>query len=380
MAAAPDRRAHLIDRLAVWPTAAWLHGFDGRVGLYLVSLAALFGLKWRNGYDLNAFMVAARDVAHGSGAYATTLATGVHQWGIDQVYVSPPFLAHVLAPLTTVPGEALFALWSLTGLLVLGASIRALRPDALASRAPRLVFGLGYIWATVFLGQVNLFVLAGLLLALGSRNDRLSGLGFAAAILLRGTPAIFGLALLFERRWRAIAWSAAFFIVGVLLTDPGDWLTYIDVTRKIASVPTLDVPVQMSLLYYGWPLTALAGAAMATVLILARRIPDEAALLRGTTIGLALVLLPGNSWVHWLSFALAPLLLDGDRALWSRRALIAFLFVGLNVFGWPSVLVCAAMVVAMTRRVLLAQKPGQAASDSPPDRSAVLPRVSDAIR
>ena len=47
-----------------------------------------------------------------------------------------------------------------------------------------------------------------------------------------------------------------------------------------------------------------------------RRVPREAGLLRGTTIGLALVLLPGNAWVHWFAFALAPLVLryDDDHA------------------------------------------------------------------
>lgn len=346
----PHRRA---DRLSSWPTTTWLHWLDRRFGLYLVTLAAIYGLKWRGGYDLNAFIVAAGDVANGGSAYARTLATGVSQWGIEQVYVSPPFVAHLLAPLLVLRGDVLFAIWGVAGLLAVAAAIRALEPDALARQAPRLVFGLGYLWATVFLGQVSLFVLAGLLLALGSRNNRLAGFGLAVAVLLRGTPLLFGVELLLERRWRALAWSGVFLVAGILVSGPGEWLTYAGLTREIAAIPTLGVSVQTSLLPFGWPLAIMAGAAILTVIILARRLPGETALLRGTAIGLVLVLLLGNAWVHWFCFALAPLLLAGDRALWSRRALVAFLVVAFLPLGWPSVLVGLVTLAAMAQRVLV---------------------------
>ncbi len=360
-----------VDRLRSWPTAPWLHWFDRRLGLYLVTAAAIYGLKWRGGYDLDAFMLAAGDVANGGSAYARTIASGVGQWGIAQVYVSPPFVAHLLAPLVALRGDILFATWSIAGLVAVAAAIRALEPDALARRAPRLVFGLGFLWATVFLGQVNLFVLAGLLLALGSRNDRLAGLGLATAVLLRGTPLLFGVVLLVERRWRALAWSGVFLVAGILVSGPGEWLTYAGLTREIAAIPTLDVSVQTSLMLFGWPLAIMAGAAILTVIILAGRVRGETALLRGTAIGLALVLLPGNGWVHWFSFALAPLLVAGDRALWSRRALVAFVVVALLPMGWPSVLVGLVTLAAMARRVLIAHlRPGPEPDSSSAPRSS----------
>jgi hypothetical protein len=372
-----ERRFHRLmsrgaDRLRSWPTAPWLHWFDRRLGLYLVTLAAIYGLKWRGGYDLDAFMLAAGDVANGGSAYARTIASGVGQWGIDQVYVSPPFVAHLLAPLVALRGDALFATWGIAGLLAVAAAIRALEPDALARQAPRLIFGLGFLWATVFLGQVNLFVLAGLLLALGSRNDRLAGLGLAGAVLLRGTPLLFGVVLLLERRWRALAWSGAFLVAGILVSGPGEWILYARLTREIAALPTLGVSVQTSLIQFGWPLVITAGAAVLTVVILAGRVRGETALLRGTAIGLALVLLPGNGWVHWFSFALAPLLVAGDRALWSRRALVAFLVVGFLPMGWPSVLVGLVILAAMARRVLVGDPHGGAES-SAATKPAVTP-------
>jgi hypothetical protein len=354
-AAAHGRASRWLDRLRAWPDPGWFLWLDRRFGLYLVTLAAIYGLKWRNGYDLNAFMIAARDVADGKSAYARTVATGVSQWGTDQVYVSPPFVAHLLAPFRDLPGDVLFAAWSIAGLAAVAVAIRLLDPETLARRAPRLVFFLGYVWATVFLGQVNLFVLAGLLLALGCRNDRLSGFGLAMAVLFRGTPALFAVELVIQRRWRALGWSAIVFGVGVVLSDPGEWVTYAGLAREIAAVPTLLVPPQTSLMSIGWPMAAVAALAMAAVLVLARRVPTEAGLLRGTTIGLALVLLPGNAWVHWFAFALAPLLLAGDRGMWSRRALLAFMLVAFYTDGWPSVAVGLVTLAAMTQRVILAR-------------------------
>lgn len=365
MPARLGRRLHRLmtraaDGVRSWPTMAWLQVLDRRFGLYIAALAIIPNLRtWHGGYDLNAFLVAAGDVAAGRSAYASTLVVGVAEWGGLPVYVSPPFLAHALAPLHAIPSDVLFAAWTVAGLLAIVAAIRAAGADTLAWQTPRLVFGLGYLWAAVFLGQVNLFVLAGLLLALGSRNDRLAGLGLAAAVLLRGTPLLFGLALLLERRWKALAWSCAFLVAGVLVSDPADWVTYAGLAREIAAIPTIYVPVQTSLMLFGWPLAIIAGAAILTVIILAGRVRGEAALLRGTSIGLALVLVPANSWIHWLSFALAPLLLAGDRALWSRRALLAFLVAAITPLGPLSALVGLAVLAAMTRRVLIARlRPG----------------------
>src|SRR3954447_18718386 len=123
-------------RLAAWPSADWLLWFDRRFGLYLVSIAAIYGLKWRNGYDLNAFMIAAGDVVRTGSAYATSLAAGVTGWGTEQVYVSPPFVAHLLAPFAAIPGEVVFVAWGLSGLAAVAAAISALPADTLARRAP----------------------------------------------------------------------------------------------------------------------------------------------------------------------------------------------------------------------------------------------------
>ena len=82
-------------------------------------------------------------------------------------------------------------------------------------------------------------------------------------------------------------------------------------------------------------------------------------LLAGTAIGLALVLLPSNAWHHWFAFALAPLMLYGDRAPWSRWALLAFVAVSFLPMGWPSVavaLVVLAVMLAVSLRGVVASR------------------------
>ena len=120
--------------------------FERRYGLYVVAMAALLGLLWAFGFDLEAFLIAARDVAAGSSAYAGALAVGPEHWGVLQVYVSPPFLAHVLAPFVGLPTVVIGIGWSALGLLALGAAIRVLPDETLARRMPRFVFMLGYLW------------------------------------------------------------------------------------------------------------------------------------------------------------------------------------------------------------------------------------------
>jgi hypothetical protein len=339
-------------RIQGWPSAAWLAWFDRRLGLYLVSIAAVVGLKWRGAYDLGAYLDAARDVAAGGGAYDATLAAGVASWGTGQVYVSPPFLAHALAPFSGLPRDAVFWAWALAGLGVLALATRAVSPGALARRMPRLVFGLAYLWASTFLGQVNLLVLAGLLLALDGRRDALAGAGLAVATLIRGTPAAFAILFIVQRRWRALGWSLVWLAIGVVVSGPGDWATYARVLADAALLPPLDVPPQASPAAFAPLLRPLAAAALAAIVLLAHRVPAERDMLVATAIGLAIVVIPANSWYHWYLFGIVGLLVWGDRALWSRRALVAFLGSGFVLMGWPSTLVALAVVAVMLARVL----------------------------
>jgi hypothetical protein len=70
-------------------------------------------------------------------------------------------------------------------------------------------------------------------------------------------------------------------------------------------------------------------------------------LLMGTAIGLAMILLPSNAWHHWLSFALAPLLLFGDTSPWSRRAILLFVIVSFLPIGILSTAVAELTLMAI---------------------------------
>jgi alpha-1,2-mannosyltransferase len=234
---------------------------------------------------------------------------------------------------------------SIAGLLAVLVAIALIDDDRLPRRAPSLVFGFTYVWASLFLGQINLFVLAGVLLALGCRRNAAAGLGLALAVALRASPAAFALVLVLERRWRALGWAALAMAVVVAL-QPERWLRFVDIARRAGTLPTLDVPVQTSVaaMPIVWWLVVLAvvGTVGASVVSGTNR-----PLLAGTAIGLALVLLPSNAWHHWFAFALAPLMLYGDRAPWSRWALLGFVAVSFLPMGWPSVAVGLVVLLAL---------------------------------
>jgi len=322
---------------------AWLFG---RFGWLIAIVAGVVALKYPAQYDLEAYLSAAKAVAAGGSPYAATRALGVEQWGVSQVFISPPFVAHVLAPFSSLPIGTVFAGWTAAGVVAVLAAVRLVARDTLVARAPFVVFSLVYVWGSLVLGQVNLFTLAGLLLAFGSRSERLAGLGLALAIVTRAVPGAFAVVLLLDRRWRALAWAAAG-VGAAILVRPADWIEFLGVARQASGLPTLQAAVvQTSLAPYPvvW---VLVGASVAVIVAIAALVDRERPLIAGTAIGLALVLLPTNAWHHWLAFGLAPLLLFADDHVWSRRVLLAFVGVALIPIGWPTMVVATAAIAVM---------------------------------
>ena len=291
------------------PTLAWLFG---RFGPLIAVAAGLVALKWPAEYDLDAYLAAARAVAAGGSPYAATRAAGLEEWGRSQVFVSPPFVAHVLAPFANLPTNLVFAGWTIAGALSVLAATRLMARETLVAKAPLLAFSFVYMWGSLVLGQVNLFTLAGLLLAFGAQSERVAGLGFALAIVTRAVPGAFAIVFLLERRWRMLAWAAAG-VVAAILIRPADWIEFLAVARQASGLPTLQAAVvQTSLAPYP-VLWVMVAAAVALIVAISAVVGRERPLLAGTAIGLALLLLPTNAWHHWLSFTLAPLLLFARR-------------------------------------------------------------------
>jgi hypothetical protein len=365
--------------LAAWPGDAWLGRLDRRVGVYLVAAAAANGLLsigGRIGWDFHAYWMAAQSVASGGSAYAETLAIGADRWGSGQTYVYPPFLAHVLAPLTLLPEPIGFAVWSVAGALILAASLGAVNRSFCRfgtvgtptfRRYPRLVAGMGVLWIALSVGQVNLFVLAGLLLALGHRDDRAAGIGLALAVLLRGTPAVFALLLAFDRRWRALGWACAGTAAG-LLVGAVDLAAFVDLSGTLATLPPVHSIWQTSLAAVHPGLSVGAALLVAVIIAAARRVPGEARLIRGTVIGAGLLLVPGSAWFHWVAFAGTPLFLEGHSTAWGRRILLGYLVAGLllvPVGSWATSLVATAGLLALGWRVARPPRARDGAADLP---------------
>lgn len=313
--------------------------------VFAVVGAVVAVATWPRAFDLDAYLAAAKLVAAGGDPYSATRAAGIEEWGQGQVFVSPPFVAHVLAPFSSLPTDLVLAGWTVAGLLVLGAAIRLVERDTLVARAPVVVLSLTYVWGSIWMGQVNLFALAGLLLAFGARSPRTAGVGLALAVATRALPAAFALVLVLERRWRALAWSVLVLGLAVLIR-PGDWLAYVSVAREASTLPTLPVVVQTSLAPYP-VLQGLAAIAVVVIVAGSAIVERDRRLLAGSAIGLAIVLLPTNAWHHWLSFTLAPLLLYADDHAWSRPILLAFVLASILPLGWLSMLVALATLALM---------------------------------
>lgn len=321
--------------------------------VFAVAGAVVAAVTWPRAFDLEAYLDAAKLVAAGQDPYAATRAIGVAEWGQGQVYVSPPFIAHVLAPFSGLPLDAVYVAWVAASLLAVLGAMRVVSRETLVARAPMVVFSLVYVWGSLWMGQVNLFTLAGLLLVFGTRSERMAGFGLALAIVTRALPAAFLVVLVVERRWRAIAWTALFGALAVAIR-PADWVAYVSIAREAAALPTLPVFVQTSLV--PWPaLWFVAAVAIAAVVAIAALVPTDRRLLAGTAVGFAIVLLPTNAWHHWLSFALAPLLLLGDGSPWGRRALLLFVGVSFLPLGTLSsavaLITLAAMLVVSARNL-----------------------------
>jgi hypothetical protein len=317
--------------LRAWPSAAAFTRLNRRLGIVALIVGLATGgllVIAALGYDFSIYRDAAASVSHGGSPYANTLAIGAEHWGPGgRTFVYPPFLPYLLSVLAGLSDGLAFGAWTIAGALFIAFVLRRIDRDVTVRRVPLLVLGLGYLWMTVLLGQVNLFVAGGIALAIAAPRDRDAGLGLALASLIRPTSALLGLVLLADRRPRALAWCLLGILLGTLLGGPAEWRTYAAVAAVLAGVPAHVTLWQSSLVPYGGMFAGLAVIALAGVAFIGSwRLRDgEARLVRSLSLLLVIVLGFNDAWMHWLLFALVPLLLWGHAYLWSRRALLAFL-------------------------------------------------------
>ncbi|NHC14091.1 DUF2029 domain-containing protein [Motilibacter sp. E257] len=312
-------------------------------------------------------------------------------------FTYPPFAALLFTPLTWVPETAARLCWDLASVAALAYSCRVgLRLAGLGARPPAVLAAVAAtlllepVWHTLFLGQVNL-----LLMALVLRDvERVSSgrpagmwIGLAAAVKL--TPAVFVLLLLAAGRARSARNAVVAFVAASAAAwalAPGAsatfWGRYLgDTSRVGATYVSNQSPFGVAARVFGRAaevpsayllLPALAGAlGLALAAAYARREDWLAAVVVTAATGLAVSPI---SWTHhwvWVVPALALLLREGRR----RAALAGFaLFAAAPMWWapgppreperpawWLSQLVADAyLVAAVLLLLLLARVPGPA--------------------
>jgi Glycosyltransferase family 87 len=321
-----------------WPASGGLRGAGrapavyGVLGLEL-AVVVVFAVTY-NALDFRIYMWGGHAVLHDSRLY---LALAYGHW-----FTYSPFAAMVFVPVAALPLAVARVLWDLVSVAALAYSCVLILK--LAGRPPSRLMVAGVVaaamaldpvWETLFLGQINLILLALILtdiwlVSRGSPGLAVgAGVGLAAAIKL--TPAIFIVFFLLAGRTRAAAVAAGTFVLcglaGFAVAPHASTLYWEhlshDTSRVGAPYISNQSPYAAAIRIAGgqghigwwWIAVSLAfaviGLAVATVLV--RRGDWLAATAVTGTTGL---LISPISWAHhwvWVLPALALLLRAGYR-------------------------------------------------------------------
>ncbi len=199
--------------------------------LVLSVLARLaWGLLTPNGMnlvDLHVYVDGSASLLQGK-LYDFTYSEDTPDFPLPFTY--PPFAALVFLPLHLLPFDLLGVVWQLLTVAALFAVVRIGLEFVVGPRArSRSWTGVAMVWTAVGIwtepvrttldyGQINVFLVLGVMLAVRSTRWWWSGgiVGVLAGIKL--TPAISGLYFLAQRRWREAVFSAIAFAATVLVS------------------------------------------------------------------------------------------------------------------------------------------------------------------
>ncbi len=165
-------------------------------------------------------------------------------------FTYPPFAALIFTPLTAIPAFVVRMCWELASVGAIGwacvntVKLAGYRPTRILILAMvAAAFLLEPMYHTLYLGQVNMFLLA-LVLADISRvsRGRPAGVGIGIAGAIKLVPAVFVVLLLLTRRTRdAVIAAASFACCGAIgyLVDPSAsrlyWTRLFDDTRRVSA-------------------------------------------------------------------------------------------------------------------------------------------------
>ncbi|WP_290059629.1 glycosyltransferase 87 family protein [Amycolatopsis solani] len=346
----------------------------GVLALLVLALGVVVWLAgWHLGADSAVYRAGALTLLHGDPLYTRDVLTALPDW-VRLPFTYTPAAAPLFLPLALVPSGLVWgviAFLSVVGLMVVvtvvssspgGPSLLGRSRWALPA-GTAIALALEPVWKTLFLGQINLILMAFVVLdvlVLSARGSRWAGvlIGVAAAIKL--TPLIFVPHLFFTGRWKDglralgtfVALEAVMFAV-IPVDAARFWRDSATDPSRVGSVhwifnQSLNGLVNRATHLSSWSLAVAVGVAAVLavpavwlVVRLHRRGEDAAALLVTAFYGL---LLSPVSWSHHWVWCVPLLTLLVVKARWWAAAAVALLFAsqivmlvpngGDQEFGW----------------------------------------------
>jgi glycosyl transferase family 87 len=330
------------------PRLTWAAGV---VAMVLAGLAGLqvFLAKQPYGYDLWAYVLAARHLVAGEPLYAAEPQVPFGPYG---EYHYAPATAVPFALVAALPFELTAAVWIAINIgMAVAIAVSLIRPlpsDARPWAAAALVFFLPLI-LEIALGNLNLLTLA-LCLAAWSlrRRAALAGTVLAVAIGLKLLPLALVLFYLASGRGRVVAWTLAIGVAGLVLTAlvfARDFPAYVALllaladsrwaTDVIARTPPAEVSALLLSPIGRWLLPVVSLATAIGGGLVARRAPRDETHLHH----LALAFVPyvasfGLLWFPYLITALPLLASALQRALLVPRPRVRGALVAALALAW----------------------------------------------
>ncbi|MBB5851222.1 glycosyltransferase 87 family protein [Amycolatopsis umgeniensis] len=320
------------------------------VGVAAAVLAVVALIRWISdtplGVDSSVYRAGGFAVVQGESLYSPLRA--LPEWAPELPFTYPPFAALLFTSLTALPAQLC---WGLLALAAAPSLYWALRPFADRAHLPLLLLGafaLQPVWQTIGLGQVNLVLMAAVVVdVLLLRGSRTCGIAIGIVAAVKLIPLIFIAHLLLTRRIADAARALATFLGATafaMVVLPKDSVRYW--TSAIFNDHFAEMKGWVGnqswqgfaarTLPGGWMATALSAVCAVLAMWLVHRLhragDDRAALL--VTAGCSLLISP-ISWTHhwvWVVPALGYLAARGQRGM---ALVVAALFTGWTVAVVP---------------------------------------------